>query len=392
MNKTIKNIAIAILPFQIIKRLRGIKKKNSNPQFIYNVSIKPETQIKVLICYVTDPFFIQNWEEQTSTRNVECAAMIEAFASCNCRIDVCGVNQTQGLRQDYDLIIGFGAAWRQACQLNPTARKVLYLTEKPPTFSHRQESNRVFYLQQRHDIKTSVTRSGFYFTDEDLELCDTIICIGIERDLSLLPPQKEKYLICPSGLKNSKFDMSRRDIDKARKHFLWMGSSGAIHKGLDLVLDAFAQHNDLTLHVLGCNSQDKKILKKLFHSNVIDHGFVNVNSDDFMHIATTCGFMVFPSCSEGVSTAVLTTMRHALIPLITRETSVTLNGVGEYFADATVGCIEDTIRKWSEKSKEELLINMKKTEEYAEANYTIVNYTKTIKLIAQKLCATIFAK
>lgn len=392
MNKTIKNIAIAILPFQIIKRLRGIKKKNSNPQFIYNIGIRPKAQVKVLICYVTDPFFIQNWEEQTSTRNVECAAMIEAFASCNCRIDVCGVNQIQGLRQDYDLIIGFGAAWRQACNLNPTAHKVLYLTEKPPYFSHRQENSRALYLQQRHGIKTSVTRSGLYFTDDDFKLCNTIICIGIEGDLSLLPPQKEKYLICPSGLKNAKFDINRRDIDKARKHFLWMGSSGAVHKGLDLVLDAFAKHNDLTLHVLGCNSQDKKLLKSLFHSNVIDHGFVNVNSDDFIHIATTCGFMVFPSCSEGVSTAVLTTMRHALIPLITRETSVALNGVGEYFADATVECIEATVKRWSEKSKEELLTNMQKAEEYAEANFTIANYAQSINFIAKKICATIAAR
>jgi len=388
MNRIIKNIAIDIFPFQMINLIRDIKKSNNYPQFIYNIGIKPEKQLRILICYVTDLYFIQNWGEQTSTRNVECAAMINAFASHNCRVDVCGVKQTQGFRRDYDLIIGFGPAWRKACSLNPTARKVLYLTEMPPAFSNKQERSRIIYLQQRHGIKAPVVRSGLYFTDNDIKSCDAIICMGIEATVSLLPP-KEVYLISPSGLKNGNFSMNKRNIDNARNNFMWMGSSGAVHKGLDLVLDAFAKHPDLTLHVLGCNSMDKKLLKPLFYSNVIDHGFVSIHSEDFARIASICGFMVFPSCSEAISTAVLTAMRHGLIPLVTRETSVMLNGFGAYFTDATVECVEATIRKWSEKSKEELMANMKKTEEYAEANYTIVNYTHTINHIAKKICEEI---
>jgi len=42
-----------------------------------------------------------------------------------------------------------------------------------------------------------------------------------------------------------------RDFAKAKRRFLWMGSYGMVHKGLDLVLEAFAGMPDLQLTVCG---------------------------------------------------------------------------------------------------------------------------------------------
>jgi hypothetical protein len=58
-------------------------------------------------------------------------------------------------------------------------------------------------------------------------------------------------------------------------------------------------------------------------SNIHTHGFIDINSEKFKEILECCSFAIFPSCSEGGAPSLITTVGNgALIPIITKDTSV----------------------------------------------------------------------
>ena len=52
-----------------------------------------------------------------------------------------------------------------------------------------------------------------------------------------------------------------KDFERARSAFLWFGSGGLVHKGLDLVLEAFAGLPDCRLFVCGPISRERSIVR-----------------------------------------------------------------------------------------------------------------------------------
>ena len=95
----------------------------------------------------------------------------------------------------------------------------------------------------------------------------------------------------------------KREYEKARKRFLWVGSYGMVHKGLDLVLEAFAGMPDLELTVCGRPEKEDDFFrlyeKQLSQMpNIHFHGWVDMSSPEFAEIALTHASVVYPSCSE----------------------------------------------------------------------------------------------
>lgn len=52
-----------------------------------------------------------------------------------------------------------------------------------------------------------------------------------------------------------------KSISSSRRNFLWFGSVGLIHKGLDIVIDAFKELPDLSLNVYGLDKKSMVYLK-----------------------------------------------------------------------------------------------------------------------------------
>ena len=292
---SIKNEILNKMPLSLVMYMRDHKSCGNKSQEIYRnigVGVDFTSQHKVLLCYVTNIFHIQKWDNQKGTRNVECAAFIEALVKNNCRIDVCAYNYDGAINDDYDYVIGFGPAYRKAIQLNPQAKSVLYLTEKPPYYSLQKESERIAYLYERHRIKAKINRSGLFFNDEDIVNADYIIMMGREGDENLLP-DKNVYLLSPTGLKCDNYTLEKKNFDQAKKHFLWMGSRGAVLKGLDILYDAFSVAPNFVLHVAGLDSVDRRILSKIKPANVIDHGYLQIGTAYANKVFDDCAFFLF---------------------------------------------------------------------------------------------------
>lgn len=378
------DLIIKVLPLPILNKIRNLKHQNKRSPIVRNIGKSYGIQRRVLISYVPDFLFIDEWDKQNNTRNVECTEIVNAFLRENCIVDLCDLNRADVINKKYDLVFGFGPAYRKASQLNPSALKVLYLTEKTPSFSLQKENERIEYLYSRHKIKTFSRRTGLYFQQEDINNCDQCIFMSSENYRYLID-NKKNYLISPTGLKNDNITIDNKDFSKTKHSFLWMGSQGAIHKGLDLLFDVFSKHPELELHVLGLNSIDKKTLLSIMPDNAIDHGFVNINSKVFEEVVQKCAFIIFPSCSEAISTAVITAMNHGLIPLVTQETSITLEGFGEYIKDYHIESVEEVVIKKSKQSDDSLYKEMILTRDYAQNNYSIANFSKRINSIVSEI-------
>lgn len=110
---------------------------------------------------------------------------------------------------------------------------------------------------------------------------------------------------------------------KSAENFVYMGGSGHIAKGLDLVIEAFAKLPQLRLDIFAnLNEKDfwsayETTLKNC--PNISVHGFVDVKSNVFRDITARAGFNVFPSAAEANATSIIALMRRGLLPITTRS-------------------------------------------------------------------------
>lgn len=141
-----------------------------------------------------------------------------------------------------------------------------------------------------------------------------------------------------------------RDFTASRRRFLWLGSAGLVHKGLDLVLEAVAAAPGIELVVcgpiMGEPDFERAYRRELYATpNITTLGWVDVHGERFRQVLESCAWTLLPSCSEGGGGSVIGCMHGGLIPVVTREASVDVHGFGVDLADARVDSMRDTLRR-----------------------------------------------
>jgi hypothetical protein len=306
--------------------------------------------------------------------------MIKVLIDMDFCIDVCDCNNTDAAKEIssdyYDYILGFGEMFKLAKEKNPKAYTIIYMTENPFTVSNMRERERIDYFYQRTGKKVAFERTGKYYKENDELMADSVICLGERCYFKNANVQR----VYPSAFKNPNYTINRHDKRSSTK-FLVFGVKGFVHKGNDLLIEVFEKHPEWTL--LMCGRDIPKECKKLgikLPSNVIDCGFVDVKSDKFVELSGQCRFILLPSCSEGMSTSLLTCMRHGLIPVTMRGTGMDeLEEYCEYFDGFNIEEIENTLCKLVARNSDELLKQSDKIFDYANETFTLDIYTENMK-------------
>jgi glycosyltransferase involved in cell wall biosynthesis len=141
-----------------------------------------------------------------------------------------------------------------------------------------------------------------------------------------------------------------KDLETVRHTFLWLGSHGFVHKGLDLVLEAFAAMPEFKLVVCGPIKDEPEFEKafdrELYQTpNIETVGWVDITSDQFHEIVARCVGLVYPSCAEGASGNVLTCMQAGLIPVISYPSCVDMStGNGVQIQALEVEAVAESVR------------------------------------------------
>ena len=136
-----------------------------------------------------------------------------------------------------------------------------------------------------------------------------------------------KPLFAHSNFHSSLFTRGSRTkiLTDVRKSFLWFGSDGFIHKGLDLVLEAFAQMPDYNLTVCGPIQYGKGFSERLSQGAIqhfeYPYGWVGGyhQPGTLPEITNRCIGLFFRPAQSRVVEALLTCMHAGLIPIVSYE-------------------------------------------------------------------------
>ena len=350
-------------------------------------------QKKAVMCYLTSSYFI-NWETKKIDRMqpLEIMKIVNILSGLGYCVDVIGCNDIKALevikKKKYDLIFGFGETFYQLTSLYPDATSILYVTENHPEFSYKEEKKRLDYYHERYGRRIKMSRSGKYYKTYHLQKKYSYVITMSDNKLynnHII----NKYHIFPIGLTNNNYVFENKNHLLSRKQFLWLGSTGAIHKGLDLLLNIFIKQNDIVLHICGFNKYERKYLKLPNKNNIIDHGHIDINSEIFLNLNKLCSYIILPSCSEGFSTSITTGMIHGLIPVVMRDTG--FNKLGEiavFFEDYKLDYLHVKINELANMDPEKLTILSRQSYDFARQHFTIPaygqNFTKIMDDILRK--------
>jgi len=370
----------------LIKRLSGISvdsQKMSPFPFIQNIN-RDLTQIKqpkALISYITEPFSKNIEGKSFHTNQKEAIQLLKVFLKYNFAVDICHCLEEQALnsisQKKYDLVFGFGKPFVEACKANPTAIKFIYCTEAFPDFVKQQEQKRLDYYFERYGKKITVSRHGKFYIPEHFNYADYLLYKGnsVTGDtFKHLKNISKQFPIAPAPFLNSNYKFEARDHVQTKKCFVWFGSYGAVHKGLDILVDVFNKHPELQLIVCGLWKEEIELLP-ILNENIVVKGFMDTSSDEFINVVNSSSFVILPTCSEGMSAGVLTCMCHGLIPIVSRESGIDLDNEEQYLEDFHVDYIEKEVIKWTNTRDELLSVLHKTTFEKTRSQFNLNVFT-----------------
>lgn len=372
--------------------LKEILKDFTGHNFISNY-FRSDFDKNVLISYVNKPFLLK--KDYRHTNFGEAVAIANVFNSLGYNVDL--INFTKFKRfnpRSYDVVFGLGEAVEFALQSRTPGERnpfvIWHGTGSNPFFSNPITIKRLEYsYRQTGQLMIESTR----FLDKIYPLSyvysDLIILYGNEftkntyRDYTYSPIET----ISPTTY----FSVPSKDLQKkTNTDYLWFGSAGAIHKGLDLLLDYFINHPHLNLHICGDLVHEARFYKMLDEKirsrpNIRYYGFVDIMSKKFANLMELCTFSVLPSCSEGIATSVLTTMSNGgMIPIVTLNAGIDLHDYGILIEEVSLHGIGEAIEKSQQLSIEEITKRSGKIFTFSKENYTIENFSINLMNILTK--------
>ena len=350
-------------------------------------------QERTLFCYLDyDEASERINSGATHTNQPRFFQMLKCLYDLDMVVDVCACNELNVIQEldfsCYDYVIGFGKVFQIACQRALYAKKIIYMTEDPYYVAQKKEEERIEYFIERHPGKKyeqelrqiSNVRAGHFYLPDQEKNADIIICQGNESYFAGL--KGKIYPIVPNAFRNTAF-INNQEL-KEDKSFLMFGASGLVRKGIDILIDVFMNHPDWKLYL--CDREISKKLERLgFHnlpSNVVDCGFVDIGGSKAVELFSKCRFIILPSCTEAPSSAVLTGMRHGLIPVVTA--GIGLDRFSEfcfYFRDYHIPHIESVLEEVCKINSEELANRSKRIFKYANEHFTLGSFTSQFKTI-----------
>ncbi|MEI6144541.1 MAG: glycosyltransferase [Candidatus Berkelbacteria bacterium] len=354
-----------------------------NPERTFSANVLGTNFEKsVLISYITPPFS-NGRIKFTHSSSWEVVEISKIFSELRYNVDIVRYNfdfeKVKFIKNKYDLVFGIDPNFFKAVNKFKPKKSIYYATSAYYKFQNKAEAARLNDLKKRHSVLLPAVRKAEESVSSDI--ADGVICFGNDWTKSTYAGHYKKI----ETIHTSAFgqvnlgNIKPRNFTKAKKHFLWFGSIGAVHKGLDLLLEIFPKHSELTLHICGDVKREKDFAK-LYHKelfetpNIILHGWVKPDSADYRTIVENCAFTILPSCSEGMSGSVATGMHAGLIPLVSRECGIDIGSCGEIFADNFIETIEKVIMRYSQMDNKGVKYLSRCSFEQAKENYTIGSF------------------
>jgi hypothetical protein len=269
-------------------------------------------------------------------------------------------------------------------------KTIFHVTGSNPEFSNQAEAMRLRDLKVRRGeticSRRSVGADDLKKFTECLARADLITLIGNEVTASTFPGDikcKIRQVVATGSFLQK--DVKSLGNGTMPSEFLWFNGGGAVLKGLDLVLDVFARHPELTLHVVGPYLKEHDFVDayraELFKTpNIKSYGFLFPANRRFMEIASRVRAFINPSCSEGISTAAITCMQAGMVPIISKNCGISLpDQAGILLTECTVAAIENAVLAVSAMGNDGWQSMMEKARRLAVEKYSRPTFSRLME-------------
>lgn len=361
------------------------------------VSLHPNGAPKgsVLLAYILEPFQRQqgNPVSTSHTHHWESVLIAETWLKSGYGVDVIDYRNHEFIpQQQYDFFVSARTHLETiAARLNPDCVKIAHLDTSHYATNNHATYTRLLDLQRRRGLSLPDS-ARFVEPNRAIEHAHYGVVLGNEVTAATYRYANKPLftLNVPAAVDIEITDT--KDFAASRNRFLWFGSSGMVHKGLDLALEAFAAMPEMHLTICGPVAAEKEFQrlyrKELYETaNIRTVGWVDVSGAEFARITQQCVGVVYPSCAEGQAGSVVTCLGAGLLPIVSRETGILVGDFGAALENASVEEIRGAVRRMAALTSEELHLRSLRARNYATAHHSHEAYREAYGQIVQRIIA-----
>jgi len=357
------------------------------------VSLKTAEPVKgnVLLAYILEPFKLTNAVKLNShTHYWESFQIAQTFLSLGYHVDVIDYRNSAFVpKKTYDFFISARVNFQTIAErLNKECVKVVHLDTSHWVVNNYYAYKRYIAFQQRRKATPKLRK-----TIEQtwaIENADCATILGNQYTIDTYAFAGKPIYRIPISTCATYPSPIEKDFKACRTNFMWMGSKGLIHKGLDLALDAFVEMPEYQLFVIGPISREKDFentyYDELYNTpNINTLGWVDVTSDQFLDISNNCLAIVYPSCAEGQCGSVINCMHAGLIPIVSYESGVDIGDFGIVLYESSTNEIKDAVRRVAGMPESKIKQMSMDTWKYVNKNHSRESYAQAYLDFAKTL-------
>lgn len=352
----------------------------------------------VLLAFVLETFLLQEGEQLPAghTKFVESLLIAEVLRDMGYAVDVIDYrDKTFVPKKDYSILISSRVCMARLAGLaGPGCLKIVYVT-----VSHWLRNNSAVLARCREVLeRKKVALSSYMLIDVNhaIESADFAIFLA-SNDFSLSSYQYagKPFARVPLCTQRTYDWPAGKDFDAVRRRFIWLGSRGFVHKGLDLVLEAFSAMPEYHLTVCGPIHEEpafERAFAQELHrtKNIETLGWVDISSEAFVDLAAKHVGLVYPSCAEGTSGGVLTCMQAGLIPVVTYGSGIDVSsGKGVLIESLTVDAVRAAVERTAAMPEEELRAAAMRAWQTARDHHTRDRFTEEFRKAVELALVTV---
>ncbi|MGA1844950.1 MAG: glycosyltransferase [bacterium] len=298
---------------------------------------------RALLSYIVHPFFISR-EDPCFLNHINiwhAQEIVRVLNHLGYSVDVVDYTDRDFIPQRrYDLFIGHGGINTEhiLSHLTSRAARIYFSTGCYWRFHNEQECARLDALRRRRGVYLHPDRFIHDSEEEALVSSHGIVGIGNGFTRETYSRFSPAVMINGTSIADDHYETIDKDFREGRGHFLYFAGNGPVHKGLDLLLEAFS---GLPQHLWICTRLDQPFedayFDELHHRpNIHLEGVVRPRSDRFYDLTGQCAFVILPSCSEGQAQSVVECMNQGLIPVVSRACGLDIDGHGVLIDPCTI--------------------------------------------------------
>ena len=358
------------------------------------VSLAPEGGQKgnVLLSYITKPFTLKPDDRWWGVHSNmwECKEIATTWLEAGYAVDVIDYRDSNFVpRKKYDVLIDIhDNLERLAPLVGKDCLKILHATGSHWRFQNEAEQRRLNALRERRHVVLQARRT--VPPSRGPETADFVTLLGNDATESTFAyAGKPIYKLKVSSPVAYPWD-DGKDFESCGKRFLWLGGSGLVLKGLDIVLEAFAGMPELQLTVCGPTDKERDFAdayhKELFETkNIRTIGWVDQHGDQFRQILHETGALVYPSASEGQSTSVVVCLHAGLVPVVSAQSGVDVPGFGRVLTECSVDEVRREARAVAGLNPKDFETMSRSAWEYARQNHTRESFSREYRKVVSDI-------